>query len=201
MTGLTKEELENKVHELEHEIRALHKDLMHDALTGLKTRNYFDHEAKKLYQTCTGASQGSRREWFGFRNMSFVFLDLDLFKNVNDRYGHFAGDEVLKVVANAIKQGVRKSDIVARWGGEEFIVALVGAREKAAHKKAESIRQSIENLKFEDMPELVVTASAGVSSSERNLTYEDAIARADKAMYAAKENGRNRVVLYSELNK
>lgn len=192
------EELENKIVELEQTIKILREDLINDSLTGLKTRKYFTEEASKFYEAIVEKHAQKRREWFGFKHMSIIFLDIDHFKNINDTHGHTTGDAVLKVVASAIMNGVRSGDITARWGGEEMIVALLGVDEKGARKKAETIRKSIEHLSFNNLPDLQVTVSAGVASVDPELSISEIIARADKALYQAKETGRNKVVTWSE---
>lgn len=196
----TNEELLGKIAELEQAVKILRQDLIHDSLTGLKTRNYFNEEAKKYFDIVIHRHQSSRKEWFGFRNLSFVFIDIDHFKKVNDTHGHQVGDKVLQVVARAIEDEVRKGDIVARWGGEEIVVALVGSNENNAKKKAEGIRVAIERLAFNSIPDMHVTVSAGVASVEVGATFDEVINRADKALYEAKESGRNKAVAWSEIS-
>jgi diguanylate cyclase (GGDEF)-like protein len=139
-----------------------------------------------------------RKQWFGFKNVSFIFLDIDHFKRVNDTHGHPAGDEVLKAVAETIKLSVREGDTAARWGGEEIAVTLVGATERDAFHKAEDIRKQVEGIRFGKIPGLAVTVSAGVASAEAGKTFEEILKRADEALYKAKQTGRNKVVAYSE---
>lgn len=192
-----KEGLEKRIAELEAQVHDLKKDLIHDGLTGLKTRNYFEHESKNYFHNAIiDEVDEERRLKSSLKNISFIFFDIDHFKNINDTYGHAAGDEVLKAVARSIEEGVRKRDIVSRWGGEEFVVILVGANEKSAMSKAESIRKSVERSNLESLPGVKVTVSAGVAGREEGATFEETIKRADKALYQAKESGRNKVVLY-----
>jgi two-component system cell cycle response regulator len=195
---LTREELEKKVSELEHVIRVLKEDLIHDSLTGLKTRKYFNEEAKKFYDSAVYLPLVARREWFGVKHVSFIFFDIDHFKVVNDTFGHKIGDAVLKAVADKISNGVRTSDIVARWGGEEILVALVGATVDEATKKADDIRRDVESMMFNGLADMRVTVSAGISTSETDLPFEEAIDRADKALYGAKNSGRNKVVSFQK---
>ncbi len=196
---LSKEELLKKVSKLELEIKDLKKDLVHDTLTGLKTRNFFEEEGRVFYDSALNKFKGLRSEWFNFGSVSFIFIDVDHFKNINDTYGHLEGDKVLEKVADVIKQSIREGDVAARFGGEEIVVELLGASEKFAKKKAEEIRKKIEALSFE-IPELKITISAGVSTVEKDISFNEILNRADKAMYKAKENGRNRVEVYSEIN-
>ncbi len=204
--------LEKKIKELEAVIDKLEDNLIHDPLTGLKTRTFFDHEVSVYLEIIQQQSKkqesglSQRRERFGFRNLSLIFLDIDFFKKVNDKYGHDIGDLVLKKVAETVNQSVRTGDTAARWGGEEFVVSLLGASEQDAATKAEEIRAAIEKLEFPNLPagkagapKLKVTMSAGVASSESGFTLEALVKRADEALYKAKQAGRNKVVSYSEL--
>lgn len=191
---LTKEQLEDKVAELEQKVRVLTEDLIHDSLTGLKTRKFFNEEAGRYFEAITDQHASKRKEWFGFKHLSFIFFDIDHFKKINDTHGHATGDGVLKAVAGAIMNGIRKGDIAARWGGEEMVVALLGVDAKGAEKKAESIRKYIERMSFNNLPDVQVTISAGVSSVELGVSFDEIISRADKAVYQAKDTGRNKVV-------
>ena len=195
------EDLQKRIAELEAEVQVLGKDVIHDGLTGLKTKAFFEEEASVYFSIAVNMSDerlGQRRQWFGFKNVSFVFFDIDYFKKVNDGYGHLVGDEVLKAVSETIKTSVREGDTVARWGGEEIALTLIGVTEHNAIQKAEEIRRQVENIKFGKIPGLKVTISAGVATAEAGQTFESTLARADKALYRAKETGRNKVVGYSE---
>jgi diguanylate cyclase (GGDEF)-like protein/putative nucleotidyltransferase with HDIG domain len=129
---------------------------------------------------------------------SLVMMDLDHFKTYNDNYGHLAGDEVLRKVGRCIEGSIRSVDMAFRYGGEEFTVILPGTRLNDAYKVAERIRNTIEaKASPGTMP---VTASLGVSSWPIDgMTKQDIIARADAALYQAKQSGRNRVMLSSEV--
>ena len=120
-------ELEKNIARLEAEIEKLKHDLIHDALTGLKTRNFFKERAVEIISSIENLKQEKRKE--GFHNFSVLFCDIDNFKEVNDKFGHEGGDDVLKKVSKIIKDEVRAADIVCRWGGEEIVVALLGADE------------------------------------------------------------------------
>ncbi|WP_246105010.1 GGDEF domain-containing protein [Rhodoligotrophos appendicifer] len=127
--------------------------------------------------------------------MSVLMLDLDKFKLINDTHGHLAGDAVLKKVAARCKAAVRESDVFARIGGEEFVALLPGTDEVGAIVLAEKLRSIIEGLKIKTEAEtLRVTGSIGVASVAPNdRSISSALNRADRALYAAKDAGRNRV--------
>jgi len=122
--------------------------------------------------------------------LSLLMLDIDYFKRVNDEHGHDCGDKVLKAVADALKQNFRKEDLVARFGGEEFVVLLSACDIAQAQSKAEHIRHVIEELKPSN---LEVTVSVGCAMLKPGDSFESLLKRADECLYRAKENGRNRV--------
>ncbi len=198
MSDDSHKKLEDRVAELEAEIHELEKDLIHDSLTGLRTRAFFEEEAGVYLQAVASLDSGKRREWFGFKTISFIFFDIDHFKKINDTYGHSVGDEVLREVARVINKSMRDGDTVARWGGEEIVACLLGANEVDAKNKAESVRRAIESLTFSSQ-NIKVTISSGVATNWKGATYEDLIKRADQALYKSKETGRNKVVAFSEM--
>jgi diguanylate cyclase (GGDEF)-like protein len=128
--------------------------------------------------------------------MTMLLLDVDHFKKVNDTKGHDAGDAVLQGVARVLANMARKSDLVARWGGEEFVLALGNTQEPGGRIAAERLRRALESAKH-DLPggdQLGATASIGLASAiDPDWQLEDLLSRADKAMYSAKARGRNRV--------
>lgn len=127
--------------------------------------------------------------------LSLMLLDIDHFKQINDQYGHSFGDTVLKAVAQCIKTTVRASDIVFRYGGEEFVVVLSNTEMEGAALLAERIRQSVESLLiYEDQFKVAVTVSLGVTQMQANDSVKQLFVHADQAMYQAKQNGRNRVM-------
>lgn len=195
------EELKKRVEELESHVRSLEKDLIHDSLTGLKTRAFFEEEANLYLDSIRTIHATKRKEWFGFKHMSFLFLDVDHFKNVNDTYGHDIGDSVLKKVAGAVSRSLRGGDTAARFGGEEMVVSLLGANEDDAFHTALRINELVKGLRFEEAPDLRVTISIGIVTADDNSSLEELLNRADKALYEAKENGRNTVVRYSEIEE
>ncbi len=129
------------------------------------------------------------------KKLSLIFFDIDHFKAINDTYGHDCGDITLASSAKRIKENLRDSDIFFRYGGEEFVILLSDTDANGAEFLAERIRASIEQHTIAyGMDIIKITASLGVSTLRDNDTRESFVMRADKAMYTAKHNGRNRVV-------
>ena len=157
-----------------------------DSLTGLYVRRYF---MVKLHEELHRAQR--------YNNiLSIVMADLDRFKNINDTYGHDAGDRVLKAIGKFLQQNVRDVDVVARYGGEEFVIMIPEAANDAAHILSERLRKNLAELKFENLPS--VTVSLGIATFPQDGTDpEDLIKKADAAMYAAKRAGRDQVVKYT----
>lgn len=123
-----------------------------------------------------------------------VLLDIDFFKRINDRLGHAAGDAVLRAVAQHLRSGLRPGDVLARWGGEEFLVLLPDTGPDAAHALVDYLRASMAGLAVAGLdPALRASFSAGVAAREGREAFSDAINRADKALYRAKADGRNRI--------
>ncbi len=134
--------------------------------------------------------------------LSIIIFDIDHFKNVNDEYGHNAGDRVLKTIADIVRENIRKIDYFVRWGGEEFMIISSDTGLQEAYLLAERIRQTIEDYMFEDVGK--VTVSLGITEFEENDTPDSLIKRADDAMYEAKKKGRNRIEMIGQstlLNK
>ncbi len=163
----------------------LEKLALHDALTGLYNRGSFNEALNdELF-----------RAHYYDRNISLLIIDIDFFKKVNDTYGHQAGDKILKSIANIILSSIRKSDYAARYGGEEFVIILPDANTEKAIGLAENIRVSVEQKKFKISKNeaITLTISIGVGSSSIEISPKLLIETADKALYKAKENGRNQV--------
>jgi diguanylate cyclase (GGDEF)-like protein/PAS domain S-box-containing protein len=120
-----------------------------------------------------------------------VLLDIDHFKQVNDRYGHHAGDVTLQTFASILQKNSRKSDIVGRWGGEEFIIIVPHATKESLLSFAQNLRTKIEQSHFETVEH--ITASIGATLYAKTESTDTLVARADEALYLSKENGRNRV--------
>lgn len=164
----------------------LRRDSQTDPLTGLLNRRSLQAEV---------GSRCQAKERFGV-----LFMDLDHFKSVNDRFGHEMGDRVLVAVASVLKTGLRPGDVVGRYGGEEFVGIVAGAGPESARLVAERLRQAVETMLPPKAGPAKLTISIGTTvfdprqSDERS---EDLLHRADMALYAAKRSGRNRVVLVS----
>jgi diguanylate cyclase (GGDEF)-like protein len=132
------------------------------------------------------------------RPFTVALLDLDDFKQINDRYGHAAGDTVLRAVADGINSALRATDLSARWGGEEFAIALPGADVEQAVIVSQRVRVAIAGLRVgtEASQRLTCTASIGVAGrGDAEETLDELFSRADRAMYRAKASGKNRVML------
>ncbi|MFA6630555.1 MAG: GGDEF domain-containing protein, partial [Sulfuricurvum sp.] len=125
------------------------------------------------------------------RPLGVIFFDIDHFKRVNDEYGHLIGDEVLKDIAALVKRRLRKSDIFARWGGEEFIILLPDTPLDESRMIAKTLRIAIELENFENVGRL--TCSFGVATLHENESPEGLLQRVDELLYRAKSKGRNRV--------
>lgn len=165
-----------------NDISMMQMQTMTDALTGVPNRLHFT----MVYQH---AINMARR---GEKPLGIIFFDIDHFKNVNDHYGHLVGDTVLKQIATLVRQRIRKSDIVARWGGEEFVLLLPDSELDEAIKVAQLLRKVIDEETFESVGN--ITCSFGVAVLEENEDAEHLLNRADELLYEAKANGRNRVV-------
>ncbi|MDC8831786.1 GGDEF domain-containing protein [Alteromonas gilva] len=132
--------------------------------------------------------------------LSIILCDIDRFKQVNDKYGHDAGDIALQHVASLFKSSIRHQDAVSRWGGEEFLFVLPGTKESDAEHLADKIRQSLADTPVQLKNEqLTITASFGVAQLNLSVGLDKALSLSDKALYRAKENGRNQVVTASSL--
>ena len=163
----------------------------HDALTGLLNRRAL---VARLHEAVTQARPQHQP-------LALIFLDLDHFKSVNDRYGHQTGDACLRAVAAAIADELRPTDSLGRYGGEEFVALLPATTHEQAMAVGERIRRSIESLHVHARGNsLQTTISMGVASLTGPAdTADDLIARADAALYRAKTLGRNCVVAHSPL--
>lgn len=170
-----------------------------DSLTGVNNRRFFD---QRLIEETSRAQRTDEP-------LACLFMDVDHFKAVNDTHGHQVGDQVLRVVASIIREQLRSSDVLGRYGGEEFAALLVNAGSDAAIEIAERIRSLIEKQVFKtpgDNP-LSLTISIGIATLPNNVgelspesLSEDLVERADQAVYQAKSKGRNQVILAKSAN-
>ncbi|PLX68258.1 MAG: sensor domain-containing diguanylate cyclase [Denitrovibrio sp.] len=168
------------------EMEKLKEEVFTDALTQVGNRKYADNILEQRLS-----------DWNTFKApFSLYFIDADHFKNVNDTYGHTAGDSVLKMIARSIMAAMRPFDSVCRWGGEEFIVVVPNIDSNNVEPIGERIRMLIESSWLDYEGEKIrVTASIGCSTVTDVDTVEDIIQRADRAMYQSKENGRNMMTI------
>lgn len=176
--------------ELEKSVSELHQLSMIDALTNIYNRRYFFEMSKNLISIATRKQE----------KVSLLMIDIDYFKKINDNYGHQAGDFILVSFVKEIEKIMRKSDVFARVGGEEFTVLLNATSLSQAKNIAEKIRTTIANNTFiYNKTSIDVTISIGISElNKANALIEDLYKKADKQLYLAKENGRN-IVFSSSL--
>jgi len=159
-----------------------------DALTGLYNRKHFIELASAEIHRAARMNQ----------LLYMAMLDFDFFKNVNDTYGHTAGDLVLKTTAGIIHKDIRSYDLLCRYGGEEFIILFMVDDEKEVYEVAERIRKDIKQcvMSYEGY-ELRITCSIGLAKLLKTDTLESSINKADEALYAAKNAGRDQVKIYA----
>jgi len=172
----TMEQQTQQLHELTENLNQAKNQALHDALTGLANRRKLDVHIADIPDIA----------------VTFLMLDIDHFKCINDRHGHHAGDEILAGLANILTANVRATDVVARMGGEEFSVVLPGISGRKAYDMAESLRRAVEigGLKCH-AGKIPVTVSIGVAVRRAGEETAQWIKRADVALYKAKESGRN----------
>jgi len=167
--------------------QALH-DAHKDPLTGVKNRGAFNDTIKREIEVAR--RHGS--------SLSMIVLDIDYFKRINDSYGHSVGDCILKKLANCTSQSIRGTDMLFRYGGEEFVVLLPNTDDKGAFRLAQRIRRKIEKSDCDCEGRTInLTVSAGVACLGENDTAHDLFVKADTALYAAKADGRNIVNIYN----
>ena len=172
--------------ELERKNISLSERVSIDNLTGIKNRYYFDERIKEEVDL-------AKRQKVSF---SLLLFDLDHFKLVNDNFGHDIGDKVLKRVTDAVSKIIRSYDIFARWGGEEFVVLMPNTTEAEAVLAAEKIRKAVEDIIHPDIEK--ITISIGIAIWEVDDDVDQIFVKADKALYTAKNQGRNRVIVYKK---
>ena len=194
-------EEQEKIKELKEEVSRLKELAYKDELTDLYNRHGFKDESAKFINEVKGYLENpTRRENFLIKSLSLVIFDIDNFKKINDTYGHQAGDEILKLVSKIIKERVRGIDIVARWGGEEIIVSLIGSNEAHAYEICDDIRKKIEEIAVKWEGKIIkFTVSGGVASFAEAGDFDNLFKKSDAALYKAKQTGKNKIVKASEL--
>ncbi len=156
----------------------------HDSLTGIYNRQYFNDFLRKEINRATRYNHP----------FSIAMFDIDYFKNINDSYGHDIGDEVLKNLSNLVKKYLRDTDILARWGGEEFMIVLAETPINEGFAKIEQLRELINNTSLVPTLKDNVTVSFGITEFKEEDTKSELLKRVDIALYQAKNSGRNKVV-------
>jgi len=180
------QELESSISQLKMERDKLEELAYKDALTGLHNRRFFMEEMKHILETTKRYREP----------LSVMMLDVDNFKRINDEYGHDVGDLILKQLADVIVRCVRSSDIAARLGGEEFVVALPKTNLDSALTVADRIRQEFKKSKVKlNGEEVGTTVSVGIASFEEGYDLERLLKEADEALYEAKRTGKDKVVI------
>ena len=172
LTDITKITAKSKMYE---------NEATYDVLTNVYNRSKFNKVFALELQTAHADNHP----------LSFAIFDIDFFKKVNDTYGHLIGDETLIKFASTIQENIRSTDTFARWGGEEFVLSLVGADEERAVEITNGLRKIVENTIFKEIGK--VTCSVGITQLRKNDTVDDILKRADDALYYAKQKGRNQV--------
>ena len=163
------------------------KDSAIDFLTSLQTRNTLELEFKNILQSHERDSQRA----------AAIFVDVDNFKTNNDSLGHQFGDQVLKKIANILVNGVRRSDLVVRWGGDEFLILLFNTTRDQMKKVTENLRHEINNLCIGACNNF--TCSFGIDMINRNDTLNEIITRVDKSLISAKQTSKNCAIEYAAL--
>lgn len=173
--------------ELQRDLEMVRQQALTDGLTNLANRKAFDSEIIRI-------AEEAKRDGQTF---SLILMDIDHFKSFNDNYGHQVGDQVLRLVAQTLTDGVKGRDIAARYGGEEFAIILPQTNLQGGVKVADSLRGVVQGKELinRNSGETLgrVTLSGGVAQYVENEPLENLIERADSALYAAKHNGRNQV--------
>ena len=178
-------QLEQRNQQLDELNRQVNAVAIHDQLTGLYNRHFIVNQLERQF--------GSFRRYGNA--CSIIMADIDHFKQVNDRYGHSVGDEVLAAFSRLVESTVRQDDLIGRYGGEEFLLILPMTNLAAASLLAQRIRARLAAVPLIEQPVmLVVTASFGVAQLTKGESIDKWLQRSDQAMYRAKEHGRNCVM-------
>ncbi|MGK7909672.1 MAG: diguanylate cyclase [Synechococcus sp.] len=178
------QELQAKITDLERAYATIHELSIRDDLTKLYNRRHFNEQAQQLLSISQRYGQ----------SISFAICDVDRFKQVNDTFSHAIGDKVLQKIAQLIQKNLRSADLLARYGGEEFVIAFPQTELSAASEACNKIRLAIEEHDWQEIaPQLAITISCGVAHLPNQTNQEPILACADRKLYQAKQNGRNRI--------
>ncbi len=193
MGKLRKSELQK----LKEEVALLKKLSLKDPLTGFYNRRGLIEQTDRFLKMMERLKRGVQPEGEGGFNVGIIVIDVDDFKKINDQYSHKAGDEVFKRIATILEGSLRKSDIISRWGGDEFVVVIFDINKEAVTKIAARLREKISsNVFIIKNKKINITISLGAKTIPSiNLDLEKEIAEADKAMYRAKKRGKNNFVV------
>lgn len=172
-------------------VKELERLAITDSLTGLYNKRYFYERIAEIM------SRAERYE----QELAVMMIDLDRFKKINDTYGHPAGDFVLREVSRTLRESLRKIDLLARFGGEEFVVVLDGSDAEKALDKAEELRERVSELRFEtERGEFRIHISVGIALfPEDSRQHDELLGKADTALYHSKRSGRNRTSMFKDL--
>ena len=185
--------LQTRLNEMEQEaskarqiIEEQKRRATHDGLTGLPNRDAYQQRLEE---------ELSRKARYG-GPLTMVVADVDFFKRINDNYGHLAGDKVLQLLAKAMRKSLRDVDFIGRYGGEEFVILMPETNAEEALVATEKLRTKVESSPFNFRKERVpITMSFGISEFQTLEDGETVFERADKALYQAKAEGRNRCIV------
>lgn len=175
-------DMEHKAQKISQQAKKFEKAAMRDGLTGLFSRGAFDLKFREAIFECKEKK----------KTFALIIFDVDKFKSINDTLGHLAGDKVLKKVAECLEETFRKDDIIARYGGDEFIALIWGVSEEMARERLIDFKKNLKKRRFVShrTGEINLTVSAGISVFMEGDTAANIIERADKAMYAAKQGNK-----------
>ena len=181
------EEVQSESRELRAKMIEAHRQAATDTVTGLPNRLAYDERLEQEY---------ARWKRFG-EPLTLLVWDIDDFKRINDRFGHHAGDKALRIIGQSLLLGLRETDFVARFGGEEFVMLLTGTNSDDAMKVAEAVRLEVKESGIHSVGNRVeVTISCGMSQFAQGDTPMDVFARADRALYEAKRAGKDCIVVH-----
>jgi len=179
---LFKKRVEELFKLINESVSNLYDTAIHDEKTGLYSNKFFENILDMEVE------KARRKE----EKLCLLLVDIDFFKKINDTYGHLKADELLKKLANVIKKQIRKSDIAARFGGEEFFIILPGTSLEKAKKLVSRLRKSIKSNKT--LKKYGMTVSGGLTEFKKGDTKKRFKERTDKALYKAKRSGRDKVI-------